>query len=184
MEKCIVDLFSSVTQIDRRYFNAIGTRQNGTQYPQVIENSFTAELYHRFKSISELTINCAYYDNLILHFDISKYAGDLRPDLVLHQAQENRLNQKMYIEVKTDCDANLANDFDKLLYAIRDLEFKNAVMVLVNRPFASSKEIVSNAFRHLEFNEKEKLFLINIEILVNNSIDYNLFSFTSIRKVH
>lgn len=181
MEKCIVDLFSSVAQIDHRYYRAIGTRRNRSNYSQDIENAFSAELYHRYKSLSELPINSTYYQNLILHFDISKYGGDLRPDIVLHQAQENRDNQKLFIEVKTDSTADLQNDFDKLLFAIRELEFKNAVLVIVNRPFNISKDLVSNTFRGLDYNEKKKLFLINAEITADNSIDYNLFAFTSIR---
>lgn len=181
MEKCIADLFSAVAQVDKRYFNAIGTRRNRTQYPQAIENSFSAELYHRFKNIAELNINSSYYQNLIMHFDISKYGGGLRPDIVLHEAQENRNDQRMFIEVKTDSSADLQNDFDKLLNAIRDLDFKIAVIVIANRPYNVSKELVSNRFRQLDYNEKTKLFLINAEILDNGSIDYNLFSFTSIR---
>lgn len=181
MEKCIIDLFSSITQIDSKYYKAIGTRHDGTTYPQVIENSFTAELYHRFKTIMEQGINIDYYNNLVLHFDIGKYAGEIRPDLVLHEAQENRNNQKMYLEVKTDSAANLQGDFDKLLYAIRDLEFKSAVLIVANRNFKETKELVSNNFGPISFEEKKKLYLINAEILNDGSIDYNLFPFTSIK---
>lgn len=183
MDKCVIDLFASVSQIDCRYFNAIGTRNNLTQYSQVIENSFTAELYHRFKSICEQAINSAYYNNLILHFDINKMGGDLRPDLVLHQAQENRENQLMFIEVKTDPNANLNNDFQKLEYAIRNLEFKNAVIVIVNRSFSATKQLVSEHFQHIDYDIRKKMFLINLEIQVDSTIEYNIFQFSSIRRI-
>ena len=63
MDKCVIDLLSAVTQVNHRYFSATGTRQDQTQYPQVTENSFTAELYHRFSNLMELSINRTYYDN-------------------------------------------------------------------------------------------------------------------------
>lgn len=182
MEKCIVDLYSAVAQIDRRYFNDIGTRANQTQYQQNTENPFSAELYHRFKTITELPLNLYYYNNLILQFDITKASVDMRPDLVLHEAQANRNIQKMFIEVKTNPNVNLEDDFQKLITATEEyLHFDNAVIIVINRPFTNTKQLISNYFRNIDFDTRKKMFLINVEIQENMDIDYNLFQFTSIR---
>ena len=181
MEKCIVDLFSAVTQIDRRYFSAIGRRANREPYPQLTEASFSAELFHRFKNIIELPINSEYYNNLILHYDITKGHMNGRPDLVLHQAQENTNDQRLLIEVKTDAGADLIDDLNKLITATDNyLHFDNVALIIVNRQFINTKQITSDFFRILDFERRKKIFLINIEILQNNKIDYNLFQFSQI----
>jgi len=182
MEKCIIDLLCAVTQIDRRYYSAIGTRVDRTQYPQETEASFTAELFHRFKNIIEMPINCNYYDNLILHYDITKAAINGRPDLVLHQSQENTNVQKMFIEVKTSSNVNLEDDFQKLITATESfLNFENAIIIIANRKFDLTKQLVSSYFRQVDYNIKKKLFLINAEMQEDSPIEYNLFQFSSIR---
>ncbi len=182
MEKCIVDLFSAVGQIKHRYFSDIGTRADQTQYNQHTENPFTAELYFRFRSIMEDPINLEYYNDLIFQFDITKAAVGMRPDLVLHEAQQNRNNQKMFVEVKTDPTAELNEDFKKLIIATDEyLNFQTAVIVIANRPFSVTKPLVTNYFKQYDYKRRKRLFLINAEIQANNIIDYNLFQFTSIK---
>jgi hypothetical protein len=180
MEKCLVDLYSAATQISPRYFRAIGTRVDQTQYPQNIEQSFSAELYHRFKSIMEIPSNVEYYDNLILQFDITKLAVNSRPDLVLHEDQENVNNQKMYIEVKSDPSASLTNDFDKLIMATDTnyLNFENVVLIVVNRPFNSTLQAIYDHanFINLDQERKRRIFIVNIEEVENQEIEYNLYS--------
>lgn len=140
MEKCIVDLFSSVSQINHRYYSDTGTRANQIQYIQNTENPFTAELYYRYRALMEQPVNLDYYNNLIFQFDITKASVGMRPDLVLHEAQANRNNQKMFVEVKTDPNVDLNEDFAKLVIATDEyLNFQTAVTIIANRPFAKQK---------------------------------------------
>lgn len=178
MDKCVIDLLSAVTQIIPRYFNALGTRENGEQYGQVTENPFTAELYHRFKNIIETHINFQYYDNLILHFDITKLSVGMRPDLVLHEAQENRNVQKMFIEVKTDPAVNLTDDFNKLITATDTyLHFENAVLITVNRRFRDLLNLIRQhkAFFELEETRAKRIFFINVDSS-NPQAEYDIYS--------
>lgn len=178
MEKCIADLYSAVTQISVRYFGAVGTREDHTQYNQQTEQSFTAELFHRFKSIMEQPINQEYYDNLFLNFDIGKQAFGIRPDLVLHNDQGNRDNQKVFIEVKTDPDANLTDDFTKLIRASTEFGFHNSVLIVVNKTFQETLEAMKNhyPFFALDGRIKKKIFIINVKAVENEEIDYSLYS--------
>lgn len=177
MEKCVIDLLSAVTQVSLRYAFADGTRIDGTQYPQFIENSFTAELYHNYRNIIEMPANREYYNNLIFHFDITKFGGGMRPDLVLHEAQENRNNQKMFIEVKTNPTVNLNQDYSKLKRAITELEFENAVLVTFNRDMNRLKDDVfcylgeQNTPRHLFHN----VSLINV-VTNDDKVQYQIES--------
>ncbi|NEW77998.1 MAG: hypothetical protein GZ086_00935 [Gelidibacter sp.] len=179
MEKCIIDLICATTQITPVHFRAIGTRENHSQYDQNIEQSFSAELFHRFKSLIELPANTNYYNNLILHFDITKLSVGSRPDLVLHESQANRNNQKMFIEVKTDPKANLTDDFNKLIMSTAEyLNFQNSVLIVVNRSFEETHNLIKN---HKEFysipNErKSRIFIINLYQGEDDLIDYNLYN--------
>ena len=178
MEKCVIDLFCAVTQINSRYYNTIGVRQNQTNYPQETEQSFSAELFHRFKSIIELPVNSEYYRNLILHFDITKAAVQMRPDMVLHENQENRNNQKMFIEVKTDSGVDLNVDFNKIKVATEEyLHFQNVVMIIANRSFEDTLEEMIVYFNELPIIQKDKIYLITAELIDINNIDYNIYSF-------
>lgn len=181
MEKCVIDLLSAVSQIKSDYFSAIGTREDQTQYPQCIEQSFNAELYYRFKAIMEMPVNTGYYQNLILNFDITKAAVESRPDLVLHENQANRNNQKMFIEVKTDANVDLSNDFNKLIMATDTyLNFKNAVLVVVNREYPNLLEIIRayDGFYNISVERKKRIYIISV--FQNNNddqeIEYNLYS--------
>jgi len=166
MEKCVIDLFSAITQVSPLYFNAIGTRYNEEQYHQVTENPFTAELYHRFKYLTEQKINEQYYINLILHFDITKASVNRRPDLVLHQGQENRNDQRMFIEIKTDANVSLTDDFNKLIQATDEyLNFKNVVMITVNRKFSDLLNLITvhSEFFNLQVERANRIYFFNID---------------------
>jgi len=178
MNKCLVDIMSAVTSIDSGYFKARGTRLNETQYDQHIEQSFSAELFHQFRCIMEKTVNLGYYENLVLHFDITKLSVDSRPDLVLHESQSNRNNQQMFIEVKTDPRADLTNDFNKLIMATEDyLNFKNSVMIIVNRPFSETHRLIlnHNNFRNIHQNQKDRIFIVNV-FDNNGDLEYDLYN--------
>lgn len=178
MDKCVIDLLSAVTQVNSRYFNAIGTREDQTQYNQVTENPFTAELYHRFKNIIEVPVNANYYNNLILHFDITKLSVGMRPDLVLHQAQENRNDQRMFIEVKTDATINLSADFNKLIEATNSyLNFRNVVMITVNRRFNDMLNLIRlhGSFFEIEPARMRRIYFINVDT-DNPEPEYNIYS--------
>ena len=51
-KRCIVDLFNAIKKIIPDYFKAIGTRYDQSQYPQNIEQSFSAELYQVLQVVS------------------------------------------------------------------------------------------------------------------------------------
>ncbi len=164
MEKCIVDLLFAITQVKPNYFRTVGMRNDRTRYSQNIEQSFNAELYHRFKNLMEFPINKEYYDRLTLNFDILKSSVESRPDIVLHESQSNRNDQRMFIEVKTNQRAILDNDFDKMITAIEVLDFKNAVLVVVNRRFESILRTVRTyqKFQDLIQENRRKIFIINV----------------------
>ncbi len=186
MDKCVIDLLSAVTQVNHRYFSATGTRQDQTQYTQITENSFTAELYHRFSNLMELSINKTYYDNLFFQFDITKMAYGIRPDLVLHEAQENRNNQKMFIEVKTDSNADLTDDFNKLINATDNyLRFENVVMITVNRKYGELLNLIRQHydFFNLEDSRKDRIYFINVDT-TNDEPQYDIFSLRYNRKLN
>lgn len=184
MDKCVIDLLSAVTQINSRYFGATGTRENGEQYQQVTENTFTTELYHRFKNVIETPVNFEYYDNLILQFDITKLSIGMRPDLVLHEDQGNRNNQKMFIEVKTDPTVNLTNDFNKLILATDNyLNFQNVVMITVNRKFSDLLDSIRLHHDFFQIGERAKrIYFINIGTS-NVSPEYDIYSLRYNREV-
>lgn len=178
MNKYLVDVISAVARVDSDYFKARGTRPNETQYDQHIEQSFSAELFHQFRTIMEETVNVSYYNNLVLHFDITKLSVDSRPDLVLHESQENRNNQQMFIEVKTNPRANLTNDFNKLIMATEEyLNFKNSVIVVVNRPFSETHNLIlnHNNFRNIHQNQKDRIFIINV-FDNDGDIEYDMYN--------
>lgn len=170
MEKCIIDLLSSISQVSPRYFNAIGTRTNSTRYQQIIENTFTAELYHCYRNTMDLSNNNNYYNDLILHFDISKFGGNMRPDLVLHNAQENRDNQKMFVEVKANPNINLDNDYSKIYRAIVELDFQNVILITINRNINTVENEIRNYFNHNNRIQNIINRVVLINILSNGGI--------------
>jgi hypothetical protein len=80
MEKCVEDLKLAVSRISDRYYETTGRRQNNETYDQQIEMSFSAELYHHFRTIMDHGDNHYHYTGLILNFDINKQAVGMRPD--------------------------------------------------------------------------------------------------------
>lgn len=122
---------------------------NGFQRP---EASFTAELYHQLR-ILQSEFN---YDDLILHLDLGKYRlnrnnqnteikclnhfdrNNLRPDLVLHRAQNNIDKQLLICEIKMKGANGISvfYDLQKLIfYKSPRLKFKNAIII-----FTGSKQ--------------------------------------------
>jgi hypothetical protein len=102
----------------------------------------------------------------------------MRPDLVLHEAQENRNNQKMFIEVKTDPSVNLTDDFTKLITATDTyLNFQNVVMVTVNRRFSDMLNLIRqhNQFFEIDETRAKRIYFINVD---TSSLkpEYNIYS--------
>jgi len=105
--------------IDDHYINVMGYNRNDEVHQQAAENAFTAELYHI------LRVNQIEYDErnkLIWHFDLNKErAKSIRPDLVLHASPENRDDQRIFIEIKTNSnttDSAIQTDYKKLNKAV------------------------------------------------------------------
>ncbi len=102
MNKYLRDLSKSFKKVDVDLFQHQALNTEGFLYEQKAENNFTSELKHHFRNLMELPENRDIYSGLICHFDIYKslLGVPVRPDLVLHAAQENHTKQEIYIEVK------------------------------------------------------------------------------------
>ena len=156
MEKCISDLVIAIGNLDQNYLNIVGLNGGSEEYIQAAENPFVVELYHQFKSIIEVD-KSNYYNNLQLHFDLVKERFNCkRPDIVLHNAPDNRDDQKLYIEVKTNSTINTSqyySDFDKIVLALstnnngNHLDFKNAVFITVKSDNELVKRTIKRYFK-------------------------------------
>ena len=138
MEKCITDFLSALSNIDENYITVIGLNAANEEYQQAAENAFSAELYHQYKSIIE-NDKKGYYQGLQLHFDLTKQRFNFRrPDMVLHKAPDSRLDQRLYIEIKTNRTCiNYDSDFEKIFLALspdddnEQLGYSNAIFLSV-----------------------------------------------------
>ncbi len=169
MEKYLNDLTQALLKVEKeKYIDVIGINTNDNLYQQNAENAFTAELFHQFRVIMEMTENRNYYRNLVLHFDINKERLRGRPDIVLHFAQNNQDDQRMYVEVKTTPSPNLNEDLRKLFYAVATgnsgLNYCSGVLIVGRSNYITT---VTNIKNYLQTNRKsgspllKKLFLFH-----------------------
>jgi hypothetical protein len=135
LDRCLKDLFIAFTEIEDRYFDnrAIRVRDNEL-YSQGVENSITAELYHRFRNKMDNICIPNFYRGLILQFDINKINIG-RPDLVLHGSQRTRQNHILFLEAKITLDPTDNDLINKIRNSIsnedeRHLNYKHVVIML------------------------------------------------------
>lgn len=165
MEKIVLDLAYAFTQVNPIYYGNEAINRDGIFYPQETENSFCAELYHQYKLVMESETNRAYYRRLILQFDILKLRMGIKPDLVLHMGQNNLRDQRLYVEVKTDPNAQLRDDLEKISIAVdSDLGFRNAVIIVVNKGLSNTISQIQQYFLNNPCNNIRKLFLFHSTI--------------------
>jgi hypothetical protein len=186
MEKHLNDILLAVKSVNKeKYIDIIGTHGDNTEYEQIAENSFTAELYHQFRIIMDSPGSERYYRDLILNFDINKERHSRRPDLVLHRAQSNMDDQRMYIEVKTNPHAGLSDDLEKLFYATHPglLKYQSGVMIVGKKDYQLT---CSSIKRYVELYKKERCEEVNKLYLLHfagkTSLEYTFDPFTDIIK--
>lgn len=123
------------------------------------------------------------YRNLKCHFDVLKYRVIIQPDIVLHESTENQNQQVIYCEVKTNKNANLKDDLEKLKVAIsEELNFDNAVMIVINKSLKQTENQIINIMKNESKENLKKMFLFH-GIPINNEIIYNIKNFSEIIKV-
>ncbi|MFP5470015.1 MAG: hypothetical protein ACLGGV_00310 [Bacteroidia bacterium] len=170
MEKSVLDLAFAFTQVRSVYYQGEAIGYRGGLYNQNTELSFCAELYHQFRLIMSKD-HSAYYRRTILQFDINKQLSDhnIKPDLVLHNGQNNRSNQNLYVEVKTNPESSLNEDLSKIITAVDgDLQFRNAVIIVVNRDLNVTINEIRSYIRLNECRNIKGLFLFHSSLRGRN----------------
>ncbi len=186
MEKCIIDLLSAITNVSSTYIRIIGLNDGNERYEQAAENAFSAELYHQYKTIIE-NDNTEYYRRLELHYDLTKQRfNNRRPDLVLHISPDTRLDQRLYVEVKTSIrTTNYNSDFEKIILATatndnhNQLGYKNAVFISLRAHINEVKESIHNYIQKNGLEEDEKLNRIYC-IHTLNAKEITIFKFNDL----
>jgi len=99
-EKYFIDFFIALLRVESNYLiwpYGVNT--------QMGERVFAYELYHQWRKVSEQF----HYENLIINGEIRKdgsvyrhaHIGEVYPDLVLHEQQNNMNQQRIACEIKT-----------------------------------------------------------------------------------
>ena len=184
----------------RRVTNRYCIWDYNTQIQQRGERVFAYELYHQFRNLlanapnnlnlrfdgeidKNLDENVDYcrVEPILLRIRNGRYLRDDRkfsPDLVLHLAQNNRLqdNQSLIIEIKTKKVGNseLAKDLLKLNHYIRIINFQYGVFISVNTNFDNLKQQIRDIFNNPDGWENRfnriVIFNHNDEILQVNTL--------------
>jgi len=161
-------LLKRANEIDSHYLKVMGYSRGDEIHQQAAENAFTAELYHL------LRMNQDEYDEqseLIWHFDLNKErVKSIRPDLVLHASPDNRNDQRIFVEIKTNSntsDVAIQKDLEKLNNAVdinndaEKLGFRIGFYIVAQL----SKEKIQ---RNLRFISEELQSKIKVLYLDNN----------------
>lgn len=190
MNEYLRDFETAFKQVEILYFECPAMDRNGRIYNQKPENNFTMRLMCKFSNIMETSLNVERYYGLTTNFDTQKERLRIRPDFVLHECPSNRTRQEIVAEVKIT-DVSLSKDFEKLRTAItqnsdetNDLNFKYAVMIVVNKPFDKVNKAIrrSNYFRNLSIDNLQKLYLFHAVKNPNgNSATYTIKTFLEIK---
>ncbi len=188
MPPCINDLFAALYKVSNNYLTVLGMNNEYQFYPQAAEHAFAAEIYHQFKLIIE-NDSSGYYMGLILHFDLTKRRFlDRRPDLVLHRSPMNRLDQRMYVEIKTvDNKEEIEDDLVKLIQATSPnneaerLGFENGVMIMGKQSFQNAQKRIHDFIVKNEIPEmiSNRLYLFNFHFN-GEKYEYNMIRFDDI----
>lgn len=158
-------IIKSLENIDSHYYKVMGVSID-REYQQAAENAFTAELYYQLK-----TYQVDYSDDKLLwHFDLNKErAFSIRPDLVLHKFPNDRDDQRIYVEIKTNKntdDQEIKKDLIKLINAVSDdnksknLGFFIAFYIIGNINLNLKKEVFKTTFSEVDKTILEKINVI------------------------
>ena len=100
-------------------------------------------------------------------------ANNIRPDLVLHKSPDNRDDQRIYIEIKTNpnvTDFQIRKDLRKILKAVtkdeinlysNKLGYKCAFMIIGNIEFTKLKANCLKVFNKTKIKEREKILFFH-----------------------
>ena len=118
---------------------------------QMSERVFAYELYHQWRLLENQNDYC----DVLLNGEIQKSksilrrdgAGNVYPDLILHQEQNSLNRQLIACEIKTekaiiDLYGNLTQDFSKLNSYVEHLNFERAVFLQVMDAFDTFNKFV------------------------------------------
>lgn len=181
MNQYLQDLENAFRLVRINYYRWEALRGNGLNYEQEAENNFSSEIIRHFRNNMERDENRALYNGLDCHFDVRKTRMHLQPDIVLHESPSNRNRQIFYCEVKVKTDADLTDDLRKLKIAIsNDLNFSNAVIIVVNKALEVVKEDIINFYNDSNSNDLNKLFLFHGISNLGNSISFTTLNFSDI----
>lgn len=189
MSDYIIDLVNALQLVEGRYYYADAYDDifmPAKFIEQGTENNFTSELRSEWRAI--MKNNQSRYFGLNLDFDLSKNIVDkrllpdvesVRPDLVLHQSQGDMfVNQKIYIEVKTNPRPHVKTDVMKILNAMSLLNYEFGVFISVNSTLQNVEELIN----HILLNIKRRYpdIIDNIDlgnfyfVHLNNPIERSL----------
>lgn len=163
MNKYLQDLSIALQQVDPQYYTWQALNGTNEEYSQSSENNFTSEIIRHLRNLIINPQNEEFYRGLQLHFDVRKTRTNIQPDIVLHESPNNQNRQILYCEVKTNRNANLTTDLDKLFLAIsNDLNYKNAVIIVINKNLNQTilqiKNYIESRYRSEEDLRKLYLF--------------------------
>lgn len=185
MNEYLLDLRNAFESVSRAHYEVVGLNREGNRVLQPAENDFSRVVVTNWEEIArrEDRRNC--YMDLQFNFDLDKLRVGIRPDIVLHNAPDNQDRQEICIEVKTSPAVELRRDLEKLIQAIsNNLNFNNAIMIVVNKNLKSTLKIIRNFIRFSNLDEESlsKLYLYHGRIDNENQdrIIYNYFSFSDL----
>jgi hypothetical protein len=168
------------------------------EYEQHVERNFAYELYHQYRLLMEKDANRELFNGLQLNGETPKIGFNdtiigknvIIPDLVLHKSQLNieEANQKLFVEVKINENADLGKDIAKLLFAVMPpLSFQEGVLICINISFADVKNQIRNYPRIKRYPEVlKKIFLLHPDLEDYKSFDeiINNEQFNQHNKIH
>jgi len=166
-EEYIADLFAAYGNIPIKYSNksVIHSQRQVEPTTQQIERVFSAELYHQLRKIMDIKENR--YIDLILHTEIGKLINNntvQHPDMVLHGGQigpNRENNNKIFLELKMDEFDNA--DFEKIYYALENLNYKYGVYIIHNMGINEIRSVfdrIRNGYPNLN-NYLSRIYFMN-----------------------
>lgn len=181
MNRYLIDLAWAFQQVPSRYYGNLALNENNDEYQQNLEHNFTSEIVRHFRNNMDSIYNTQSYYGLNLDFDINKARVGMKPDLVLHNKNNNNHAQVFFVEVKTNPNADLTSDILKLLRALTELEYDSAVMIVVNKEFNNAiRQINAVMNQYIGWPFAKKLFLYH-SCLTNNRANFTFTNFQDIK---
>jgi len=191
LEIYFVDFLKALLRVDSHFL--IWPYPNGVNQ-QMIERVFAYELYHQWRLIT--TQNTDRYENIIINGEIRKDQsvirhpdlGEVYPDLILHQQQDNLDQQLLACEIKTlnaiqhtNGKKQLKKDLVKLDNYIQELSFNCTVFVqILNINDYFETAIIPYIRRNLN---NKNLILNNLENIFYIIKDYGYIKYDTLQNI-